>query len=44
MANFQVPLLWATMLIAAAVAATGYLAFAALESVTVGWRGHGGEP
>lgn len=44
MANFQVPLLWATMLIAAAVAAIGYLAFAALEAMTVDWRGHGGEP
>lgn len=44
MANFQVPLLWATMLIASAVAATGYLGFAALEAVTVDWRGRGGEP
>ena len=38
MANFQVPLLWATMLIAAIVAAVGYLVFAALEILTLDWR------
>ena len=43
MANFQVPLLWATMLVAATVAAVGYLAFAGIEQVAVGWRGHGRE-
>jgi NitT/TauT family transport system permease protein len=43
MANFQVALLWATMAIAAVVAAVGYLAFAALEAMTVDWRRHGRE-
>jgi NitT/TauT family transport system permease protein len=33
MANFQVPLLWATMLVAAAVAAAGYLIFAGVEGL-----------
>lgn len=42
MANFQVPLLWATMLVAAAVAAIGYLFFAAVERAAVGWRERGG--
>jgi len=43
MANFQVALLWATMLIAAAVAAIGYLAFAVVEHVVVDWHPPAGE-
>jgi NitT/TauT family transport system permease protein len=38
MINFQVPLLWATMLIAAAVALAGYVMFAMLQRVTVDWH------
>ena len=38
MVNFQVPLLWATMLIAAAVALSGYVFFAGLELALVGWH------
>jgi NitT/TauT family transport system permease protein len=38
MANFQVPLLWATMLVAASVAAVGYLAFAGIERLTLDGR------
>jgi len=38
MVNFQVPLLWATMLIAAAVALAGYALFAGLERALVGWH------
>ncbi|MDQ6859377.1 MAG: ABC transporter permease [Chloroflexota bacterium] len=41
MANFQVPLLWATMLIAAGVAAIGYLIFAGIEEFALDWRGSG---
>jgi NitT/TauT family transport system permease protein len=41
MANFQVPLLWATMLVAASVAAVGYLAFAGIERLTLAGRGRG---
>ena len=41
MANFQVPLLWATMLVAAGVAAVGYLIFAGIEGLAVDWRGRG---
>ncbi len=43
MANFQVALLWGTMFVAGAVALLGYLAFAGLERLAVGWHGRGGE-
>jgi NitT/TauT family transport system permease protein len=42
MVNFQVALLWATMLIAAAVALLGYLVFAGLERTLVGWHARSG--
>lgn len=38
MANFQIPLLWGTMFVAAAVALVGYLAFAGLQRLTVSWH------
>lgn len=45
MVNFQIELLWATMVIATAVALAGYLFFVGLERVFLGWspaaRGQG---
>src|SRR5207249_7861310 len=37
MVNFQVELLWATMVIATAVALAGYLLFVSFERVFLGW-------
>jgi hypothetical protein len=37
MVNFQIELLWATMVVATAVAMVGYLIFVGFERVFIGW-------